>query len=361
MKPGMEESLAYRPPCWMPLLVALALLAGSAAAKDPPCARTDKACAFKAAVAHPIRTDAFWKPVLAKPVGERLGPAPAELVEYLDLENISQGFAEVPRASTLSADFLADLRGAIEDLPPVVRRVFGDTFAGVWLVDDLGGTGFTDVFLGAGGKPAGGFVILDAKVLGKFRANAWATWKENTPFRAERGWALEAKIEEGAGDDRRAAIRYILLHELGHVLSIGRDIHPRWDVMPKDLPAGERYPFFELSWTIDRAANRYVSKFENVFPLRKSVVYYLGAKLAASDMVGAYASLERTNFPTLYAATVPGDDFAESFASYVHTVLMKRPWEIVLSRDGTPQRIYRTCWEEPRCASKRRILEALLR
>jgi len=87
----------------------------------------------------------------------------------------------------------------------------------------------------------------------------------------------------------------------------------------------------------------------------------IGARLAASDMPAAYASLGKTNFPTLYAATSPGDDFAESFASYVHTVMMKRPWEITIRRDGKVAATYRTCWQEPRCAAKRAILERLLR
>ena len=78
-------------------------------------------------------------------------------------------------------------------------------------------------------------------------------------------------------------------------------------------------------------------------------------------MAAAYGSLEKTNFPTLYAATTPGDDFAESFVSYVHTALMKRPWEITIRKDGEVVKSYRTCWEEPRCAAKRRILEDLLR
>ena len=107
------------------------------------------------------------------------------------------------------------------------------------------------------------------------------------------------------------------------MLAINRDVHPRWDLDPKDVPASARFPFFELSWTIDRKASRYDSKFDASFPARRSVAYYLGAKLGAADMAPAYEALARTNFPTLYAATSPGDDFAESFVSYVHTVLMR--------------------------------------
>ena len=347
-------------------LIPLVLFAGfgAAAAQSPgttTCAASDKPCLLNLSKSHPARTAPFWKQTRDRPVSERLGPAPTGVVEYLRIDNLLNGFPEKPRASRLSAQFAADVRGAIADMPSAVRRVFGDTFAGVWFVDDLGGTGFTDMFLDTNGRPVGGFVVLDAAVLGKFTANAWATWKENTPFKPEAGWALEARIENASQDDRRGAIRYILLHELGHVLSINRDIHPRWDIAPKEVPESAQYAFFDLSWTIDRKANRYVSKFDGGFPARKSIVYYLGAKLGASAAAPAYASLEETNFPTLYAATSPGDDFAESFASYVHTVLMKRPWEITIRRDGKVVRSYRACWKEARCAAKRRILEDLLR
>lgn len=346
---------------------AVAILAAAitpAGAQHPftvPCAANDKPCLMKVSKAQSARTAAFWKTTLARPIGERIGPAPRELVEYLLVDNLLNDFPEKPRSSRPSEAFVADVRGAIADMPPSVRRVFDDTFAGVWFVDDLGGTGYTDMFRDGDDAPVGGFVVLDAAVLAKFTANAWATWKENTPFKPHEGWQLDARIEDASGDDRRGAIRYILLHELGHVLSINRAIHPRWDVAPSDVPQSARFPFFELSWTIERKEGRYASKFDGDFPMRRAIVYYLGARLAATDMTAAYGSLEKTNFPTLYAATIPGDDFAESFASYVHTVLMKRPWEITIRKDGKVAKTYRSCWEEARCAAKRKILEELLR
>lgn len=344
-------------------IVALASVAVADCARAEPlagCAATDKPCLMKAMKAHPAKTRAFWQGALAKPVAERLGPAPEGLAEFLRLDNLVNGFPEKPRPSRLSSDFLADVRGAIADLPPAVRRAFGASFAGVWFVDDLGGTGFTDMFLDGRGRPEGGFIVLDAAVLGKFKANAWATWKENTPFRPAPGWSLEARIEAPASDDRRGAIRYILLHELGHVLSINRDVHPSWSLAPKEVPAGARFPFFELSWTIDRKEGKYASRFDAAFPMRAFVVYYLGAKLEAADMAPAYAALAKTDFPTLYAATSPGDDFAESFVSYVHTVLMKRPWEVVIRKNGKVVATHRPCWGEARCAGKERILATLL-
>lgn len=346
------------------LAVAALLAAPTVLARDLPqlpCADADKECARRAMKNHAANQIASWQATLALPVGERIAPAPPQLVEYITLDNIANGYPERPRAARLDAGLLADVRAAIADLPTAIWALFGERLVGVYFVEGLGGTGYTDYVFDAQGRPSKGFVVLDAAVLAPQRANAWATWKENTPFAPGAGHRLDARIEADANDNRRNAIQYILLHELGHVLAIGADFHPPWNLAPKEVDGAAGYPFFGLSWTVDREADKYRSRFDADFPQRSGTVYYFGAKLAAADMLATYARLKATNFPSLYAATSPADDFAESFASYVHVVLMRRPWQITISRDGKPVEILRACWDEPRCADKRRMLERLVK
>lgn len=326
-----------------------------------PCADADKECARRAMKHHGATDVASWQAMLALPAAERIAPAPPQLVEYIALDNIANGYPERPRAAGLDAGLLVDVKAAIADLPTAIWALFDERLVGVYFVEGLGGTGYTEYVFDAQGRPAKGFIVLDAGVLADQRANAWATWKENTPFAPGTSYRLDARIEADADDNRRNAIQYILLHELGHVLSIGADIHPPWNLSPKEIDAAAKYPFFDLSWTIDRKADKYRSRFDANFPQRASTVYYFGAKLASADMLPAYASLKATNFPSLYAATLPGDDFAESFASYVHVVLMRRPWQVTISRDGEPVEIFRACWGEPRCAQKQQMLERLVK
>lgn len=340
-------------------LVLVALLQPQTAAALP-CAETDKDCAQAALKTHAAGRVATWQTMLSLPVAERIGPAPAHLVEYITLDNIANGYPERPRSAKLDAALLADVRGAIADLPAAIWKMFGARLVGVYFVEGLGGTGYTDYVFDAQGRPLMGFVVLDAAVLAGQSANAWASWKENTPFTGSAEYRLDARIEDDANDNRRNAIQYILLHELGHVLSIGGAIHPPWNIGPKDVDSRASYPFFELSWTVDRAADKYRSRFDADFPQRASTVYYFGAKLSAADMLPTYAGLKKTNLPSLYAATAPGDDFAESFASYVHVVLMQRPWQIAISRHGKLAEVFRACWGELRCAAKRQILERLI-
>lgn len=325
-----------------------------------PYTKTDAKCARAESIKSPSRTRTFWNTAFTKPLEQRFGSAPVELVEFLNLDNIAQGYPNTPHAATLSEDFARDVRDAIAELPALVKSQIDQKLAGIYFVKDLGGTGYTDYVRDDQQSRDAGLVVLDMDVLSKQTANAWATWKENTPFKPDARFRLEATIEPPAQDTRKNAIQYILLHELAHIMSIGESIHPVWDKPPNSEPGLEKFPFANLSWQIDRAGNRYSSRFDAKFPERTAVVYYLGAKLDGKAMVDVYEKLEQTNFPTLYAATKPGDDFAESFVSYVHTVIMKRPWEIRIFQDGKLISKVGLCWEEERCAEKRRILEDFL-
>lgn len=350
----------------MKTLARLACLAlawhGAAAAQDespPPCPPQDPACIFEALRAHPARKLAAWEKMMAEPLVERVAPASPSLAEYLRWDNVARGYPDRPRPATPSPGFLAEVKAALADLPREVQLLFVGRLAGIALVEGLGGTGYTEVVEDAAGRPVAGFIVLDARVLERLAANEWATWKESTPFTPDPAWTLEARIEADAQNTRRNAIQYILLHEMGHVLSIGADVHPPWTSPPGDGGPDSAYPFFELSWRTEDG--RYLTLFERDFPLRRDVVYYFGAKLPAARMADTYGQLLKTNFPTLYAAVHPGDDFAESFASYVHTVLMGKPWSIAVRRDGEAVLVLPSCWDQPRCAGKRRMLEDILR
>ncbi|MBL6750651.1 MAG: hypothetical protein ISP90_09015 [Nevskia sp.] len=323
-------------------------------------AQSDADCAARAIKGHPAVQLKFWAAQLRLPLERRFGEAPPELLNYLELDNLKDGFPNHPRTARLEPYFLADMRAALVELPEPVRRLVESKLAGIFVVEDLGGTGWTEQVRDERGAPVAGVVVLDASVLHWRGANGWATWKENTPFKADPRYTLGARIESDSEDVRKNAIQYILLHELGHVIAIGSDIHPSWSLAPASVRSAAAFPFFTESWQIVRAENRYATRFDADFPQRRKVVYYFGPQLPASEMAATYRSLERTNFPTLYASTSPGDDFAESFANYVHVVLMRRPFEVRISMDGRTDKVYGACWEQQRCAAKRAIVERIL-
>ena len=324
------------------------------------CKGTERECALKAGQNHVVKKLAFWQPTLKLPLSQRIGPAPPELIDFLRLDTIAQAIPNKPRAPTLTPEFISEVASAFDELPQAVKNLLTTKLLGIYFIEDIGGTGFTDMVYDAIGTPVAGFVVLDPSVLMKQKANDWASWKENTPFMPSPEFRLTAEIATASQNNRKNAIQYILLHELAHVISIGGTIHPRWDIAPKDVPSLSSYSFFKLSWGRSKDGNSYESLFDKDFPQRKDVVYYFGARLAAGQMLRIYEILERTNFATLYGATGPGDDFAEAFVTYVHTALMKRPFAVRLFKGDTEVKVFKACWDQPRCADKRKILEKLL-
>ncbi len=324
------------------------------------CKGTERECALQAGQNHAVKKLAFWQPTLKLPLSQRIGPAPPELIDLLRLDTIAQAIPSKPRAPTLTPEFINEVASAFDELPQAVKNLLTTKLLGIYFIEDIGGTGFTDMVYDAIGNPVAGFVVLDPSVLMKQKANDWASWKENTPFMPGPEFRLTAEIATAGQNNRKNAIQYILLHELAHVISIGGTIHPRWDIAPKDVPSLLSYSFFQLSWGRSKDGNSYESLFDKDFPQRKDVVYYFGARLAAGQMLRIYENLERTNFATLYGATRPGDDFAEAFVTYVHTVLMKRPFAVRVYHGKKVVKVFKACWGEPRCADKRKLLEKLL-
>jgi len=342
------------------LLVVAMGLPQAANSQVPACASNGQDCAVVAPERHAVTKLEHWKAALASPVEQRIGPASPELLDYLTQDNIRNAIPNRPRPAVLAPDFLADVRAALVGLPAQVKRLLSTKLAGIRFAEDIGGTGYAEEIVDAESNPAAGFIVLDSVVLSRQRANAWFTWKENTPFKPQPGFELVGEIEPKSDDNRKYAIQYILLHELAHVISIGEKIHPPWTMEPRDIQSTADYPYFSLSWSVLREDNRYATAFDRTFARRKDVVFYLGAKLSGDQMVDIYDQLDGTNFATLYAATHPADDWAEAFVTYVHTVLMNRPFGIRIYRDGKLVKHYKSCWTEKRCEAKRRILDRFL-
>jgi hypothetical protein len=323
------------------------------------CKMGDAQCAFIENETSPIKKKFYWRGAFGIKLENRFASAPPELVRYLNTDNIGNGFPNRPESAAIPPDFRNDVRQAIAELPVQIKELLDDKLAGIYFVRDLGGTGFTDYIDGGVFSADAGYIVLDIDVLTRYTANSWATWKENTPFRADPQYRLEVRIEQQQSNNRKNAIQYLLLHEIGHVLSIGEKFHPPWGPGFDPKTRMVDTPFANLSWEIDKKSS-FISLFDSKFPLRKNLVYYFGARLNADQMAPAYEQLEMTNYPTLYAATSPGDDFAESFVSYVHTVLQKRPLEVRIYRAHSIVQTYTSCWEKARCAEKRKILERFL-
>lgn len=211
--------------------------------------------------------------------------------------------------------------------PDIINKILNWTLYGIYLCHGCGGTGLTG-FVYKGLQPVGGFVVLNTEWL-QSSANEWITKKEATVFQIPRSWNLEIKIEDRENNNRENAVRYILLHELGHIISVVERQLPDYREEYRDYTHSE---FARGLWITDTK-----SIFDSrVFKRRPQVHFYGKSKLKLdSDWNDIYPILQnRTPFPTLYSAISLDDHFAESFVSYCHVVLEGKPWSLQISKNG---------------------------
>ena len=300
-----------------------------------------------------------WEQLYDLPLLERLGPAQQEIVTHVTQVNLAMDVPQRPSSTEVDDGFQEDVRAAIAAMPASVQALLDGVLLGVRHARQLGSSAISDIVVSGEGVILGVVVALDVDAFESRTANAWATWKENTPFAPEGAYTLSAQIALPEDDNRQGALQYLLLHEFGHVLSAGRNLLHDWWLDAQSLRGADDYHYLPLAWRID-AEKKVVPLAQNAFALRGDIVYYHGARMQGSQMAQAYAQLQGANFATLYAATSVHEDFAESFASYVHAVMLGKPQTIRIEHDGALLLRFDGYWESPRSAAKRALLERLL-
>ena len=302
-------------------------------------------------------TDRSWEsaPFIQKSLFDRVALPTRDLLEHLRFQNKKEGRSE-PTTTGIDEKDLNLLRGALSKLPRKILVSMNAKLVTISVVNDLGSSGYSNLVLNKDGFPSRGFIVVDKKLLSE-APNDWITRRESSPFNCVSPEKIVAKITSDARD-RESALQYILLHEFAHVFSEGTAVNPFLHDRPdqKDLDQRDYGP---LSWRV--VDSHYVGKADDKFPDRARIQYYPVStpSLSCSDAVRVYSELEVSAFPALYAVRDPFEDFAESFANYVHVVIMKRPFEIGILRDDKTLKKYSACWAEPRCAEKKKYIDRL--
>lgn len=263
--------------------------------------------------------------------------------------NQIDGFEDSPEPETEPELWKDRLRAVRSRLPESVNSVLDRSLLKVILCRNLGGTGVTG-FVYDRNEPVGGIVFLDSGMLNR-NANDWITRKENSAFRSQE-IELAVEIEKRTDNDVEAALEYILLHELGHIISVQRKIVPDFRNRDRDFSG------FEFSAGIWNTETE--SLLDSGFPQRKRIKFYTDRPLdLASNWESIYPALTSTPFPTLYSAMNGDDFFAESFVSYVHTVLQKKIWRLTIRQNGKTKYVMQNGIVEPRCKKQREFLDKI--
>jgi hypothetical protein len=269
----------------------------------------------------------------------RHGPAPRDLLAHLEQVN-----GRPARAVDVDEAFRADVTQALAELPAIVLAKLQQHFLGVYFVAGAGSSAATDIAVDAAGEFLGIVIALDVESVVRRSANEWATWRENMPF-ADGAYRVAVRIDDGAQDNRMGAIQFLLLHEIGHVLSMARGLIAEW--------------WLPLSWR-SGDGGQIVSLDEDEFPQRRQLNYYGAAHMPSDALLPAYRALLASRFFSMYAALSPDEDFAESFALYVHTELLQKPYFVRILHGGKLLLQYATQWDESRFADKLALLRGLL-
>ncbi|WP_395012042.1 hypothetical protein [Undibacterium sp.] len=304
----------------------------------------------------------FWHTQSQRSLLNRIATAPTELVDYVTAANANTRQQAEPKpvqAYIIPHDFLADIQAAIAQLPDVVKTKLESCLLGVYLASGVGSSAITDVIADRDGNLLGAVVLLDADVFLARSANVWMRWKEATPFLANTDYQLQAQIADTSDDHRQQALQYLLLHEFGHVLSINTEFLPNWWIGSQKFKETEEYSFLSICWQIAMNGN-IIPLIRHNFEQRTAIHYYGDGQIDADQMSVTYQALERTGFPSLYAATSVYEDFAESFATYVHVVLMHKPWQIQILQDNQIIFSFADYWTSPRAQRKSQIFAEFL-
>jgi hypothetical protein len=306
-----------------------------------------------------LKTD-YWGTHWQKvPWMKRVQPAPGKLLDYLKEQNKLDGFSEVPIAVTPAPEISDACKDISLSLSPALNKLLNERLIGIFSVKDLGGSGFAEEILDETSHKPYAIIVLDRDVLLKRKANEWASWKENSIFQPKQqgGLRLQMTIASEKDNTVQNAVRYLLLHELGHSLGLISNIHPSWNSSDKSI--SQNYSFMKLSWKPDNQGKS-VSLFDDKFPERKNIRFYSfdKAQLTNEEMPVVYGNLQQsTNFVSMQASTNVWEDFAESFVTYVHVLQDKKPWQVRIENDKGRSTVINACWSEKRCAEKKIFMD----
>lgn len=253
-----------------------------------------------------------------------------EAKSFVTSLNRIDGFDEVPSPSASWRIVAKEVRSVKAELPKSINKLLTEFLFRIYVCENLGGSAVSG-FVYRNGHAIGGFVILDSQILNK-NANDWISYKESSAFKPD-NTEIKIKIEEENSNTKVNALRYILLHEFGHILSVASGVGPDFRGKTRRF---ENLPFYQGIWKSEKKSVYDGSEFS----LRPRIKFYSSSLPLRENWNNIYPILEKTPFPTLYSATNADDFFAESFVSYVHVIMQKRPWELVLYDKGKP--IYKT-------------------
>ncbi|WP_341865140.1 hypothetical protein [Leptospira neocaledonica] len=271
-------------------------------------------------------------------------------LNYVKELNRVDGFTESPSPMKDLNIFKTTLLDALNSQTGTVATLLKKKLFRIYVCENLGGSAVSGI-IRKDGKSVGGFVILDANTLNR-NANDWISYKENSTFQ-KGNTKIRIRIEEEKQNTKANALRYILLHEFGHIISETEKIGPSFFSSKRSFA---NFEFYQGVWKSEKVS--YLD--DSVFTIRPQIHFYSESLPLEDNWEKIYPILSQTPLPTLYSATNADDFFADSFVSYVHVVLEKKPWELEILKNNKPIFKMENGIRNDSLQSQRKIIERIL-
>jgi len=212
----------------------------------------------------------------------------------------------------------AKVRHAFSVLPPLHQRILAKHLKSISFMDNMPNTALTSLLDSAGGVKA--FNITFRAGLLDETISQWATWKENSCFKAADSAGYRVRVEAGQLD----ALIYVLMHEATHVVDVVTGITPhftRKDEIVKPTA------FTQGIWrTATLPENRHIDS------LLEKTRFRSGQPLAIQLAPQVYKKLSETPFPSLYGMAAWSEDIAELTTIYHLTKKLNQPFHVVVTK-----------------------------
>ncbi len=252
---------------------------------------------------------------------KRVHPLKGHHLSYAMKMNEADGFTQVPIPLSSIETVQISLKQIQTEMDPILNSLLDQYLLGIYFCKNLGSSALSGYVFDENDEPRGGFMIFDYDMIDK-TANEWITFKENTVFHSK-NIKLSIAIENSKNNTVANSLRYLLIHEFGHIISVSKKHLP-----PLHHKTREFYPSKIVThiWTSENH-----STYDTVYPIRKTLKFYQDTKINLDeDWKTVYLDLKKTPFPTLYSVVNIDEFYADSFVSFIHCIVNKRPWELKL-------------------------------